>query len=92
MKKALESPEGVAELSVFYCESCADLLGYCGVEDEGDFSALVSMYEQALIVIVDLSVEQQADFLQRLEQIRYVAGDWGVCDDMGDLLEEYEIE
>ena len=36
-KKAIGRPEGLAELTVFYCESCTNLLGYCGMDDEGYF-------------------------------------------------------
>jgi hypothetical protein len=34
-KKAIGRPEGLADLTVFYCESCMNLLGYCGMDDEG---------------------------------------------------------
>jgi len=47
-KKAIGRPEGLAELSVFYCEACADFLGFCGMDDEGYFDALVRMFGQAL--------------------------------------------
>jgi hypothetical protein len=30
-KKAIGRPEGLAELTVFYCESCMNLLGFCGM-------------------------------------------------------------
>jgi hypothetical protein len=45
-KKAIGRPEGLAELTVFYCESCMNLLGYCGKDDEGYFNALVCMFEK----------------------------------------------
>ena len=47
-KKAIGYPEGMAELSVFYCEEVILFLGSCGMEDEGYFLALVLMFEQAL--------------------------------------------
>ncbi len=37
-RKAIGRPEGLAELTVFYCESCMNLLGYCCMDDEGYFN------------------------------------------------------
>lgn len=56
-KKALGRPVGVAELSVFYCESCAELLRYCGMDHEGYFNALAFVFEQALKAISLLEAE-----------------------------------
>jgi hypothetical protein len=33
-KKAVGHAEGLAELSVFYCVSCRDFIGFCSVDDE----------------------------------------------------------
>ena len=65
--KAVGRPDGVAELTVFYCESCMNLLGYCGMDDEGYFNALVRMFEQALKAIVALESSQQGAFVERLD-------------------------
>ena len=32
-RKAIGLPEGLAELTVFYCESCMNFLGSCGMDD-----------------------------------------------------------
>ena len=90
-KKAIGRPEGLAELSVFYCESCASLLGYCTLDDEGYFDALVRMFEQALKAIRNLEPRQQPAFVERLERIQHEGHTWGwgVDDDMGDLMAEY---
>lgn len=53
-RKAIGLPKGIAELSVFYCETAARLLSECGMEDEGYFTALVRMFDQALGVITTL--------------------------------------
>lgn len=66
-KKAIGRPEGLAELTVFYCESCMNLLGYCGMDDEGYFNALVRMFEQALKAIAALEPSEQDAFVERLE-------------------------
>jgi hypothetical protein len=47
-KKAIGHPEGMTELSVFYCEEGIAFLHDCSLEDEGYYSALVLMFEQAL--------------------------------------------
>ncbi|BDD89274.1 hypothetical protein [Desulfofustis limnaeus] len=90
-KKAIGRPEGLAELTVFYCESCMNLLGYCGMDDEGYFNALVRMFEQALKAITALEPDQQEDFVERLERVRHEGHNWGwgVGDDMDDLMAEY---
>ncbi len=92
-KKAIGRPEGLAELAVFYCESCMNLLGYCVIEDEGYFNALVQMFEQALKAITALEPDQQEYFVERLECIRSKGHSWGwgVGDGMDDLMSEYGI-
>lgn len=90
-KKAMGLSEGLAELTVFYCESCMNLLGYCGMDDESYFNALVRMFEQALKAIVALEPDQQEDFVRRLERVRSEGHNWGwgVGDDMDELMAEY---
>jgi len=90
-KKALGRPDGLAELSVFYCEACANLLGFCGMDDEGYFNALVRMFKQALKAILNLEPEQQTALVERLERVRHAGHNWGwgVGDDMDDLMAEY---
>jgi hypothetical protein len=92
-KKASGCPEGLAELTVFYCESCMNLLSYCGMDDEGYFNALVRMFEQALKTVVALEPSRQEAFVERLERVRREGHNWGwgVGDDMDDLMAEYEF-
>jgi len=90
-RKAIGHAEGMAELSVFYCESCRDLLGYCGMGDEVYFNALARMFEQALKLIVTCEPDQQKGFVARLEDVRREGRHWGwgVGDDMDRLMAEY---
>ena len=90
-RKAIGRPAGLAELAVFYCESCKTLLGYCGMDDEGYFDALVRMFEQALKAIVALEPGQRYALVERLERVRREGHNWGwgVGDDMDDLMAEY---
>ncbi len=76
---------------MFYCESCMNLLGHCGMDDEGYFNALVRMFDQALKAITELEPDQQEDFVERLERVRSEGHNWGwgVGDDMDDLMAEY---
>ncbi len=82
-KKALGQPEGLAELTVFYCEEVFDFLAGCGMDDEGFYDALVRMFEQALKYVQALPAVQQAAFLARLDRVRQLGQGvgWGVGDD-----------
>ena len=90
-RKAVGHPEGIAELMVFYCESCWDFLGICGMEDGGFFDALILMFGQALKAVAKLEPDQRKAFVDRLERVRHEARNWGwgVNDAMDDLMEEY---
>ena len=91
-RKATGLPEGMAELSIFYCEQAADLLSFCGMDDDGYFNALVRMYGQALSITSALPATEKAIRLQRLDAVRAaLAGvGWGVKDAMDELWLEYE--
>lgn len=82
-KKALGQPEGLAELTVFYCEEVFDFLAGCGMDDEGFYDALVRMFEQALKYVRVLPKAQQAAFIARLDRVRQLGQNvgWGVADD-----------
>lgn len=86
-KKALGKPEGMAELSVFYCEEVFNFLDECGVQDPGYFDALAHMFAQALNYVLVLPDTEQLPFLDRLNRLRLlgeVTG-MGVGDDLADL-------
>jgi hypothetical protein len=89
-KKAVGQPEGLAELTVFYCEEVFDFLAGCGIDDEGFYDALVRMFEQALKHVLALPKAQQAAFLARLDQVRQLGQNvgWGVGDDFNDIWTE----
>ena len=93
-KKAIGRPEGLAELSIYYCEEVCTFLGYCGMDDEGYYSALVRMFGQALKATMALPEPQRDDFLDRLESIRIVGQGygWGVGDDFNWLWEKAGLE
>jgi len=94
-RRAIGQPAGVAELSIFYCESCADFLDYCGIDDEGYFDAWMRMYEQALKAVCQLDHHQQVDFVERLEHVRFrESHSWNgtVASDMDLLMEKYRFD
>jgi hypothetical protein len=86
-KKAIGHPEGLAELSIFYCEEAVNLLESCSMEDEGYFVALIRMYGRALTFVSKLAPAERAAYLKRLDKLRprtrCVA--WGVEDNLNDL-------
>ncbi|CAG2161332.1 hypothetical protein [Cupriavidus numazuensis] len=92
-KKAIGQPEGLAELTVFYCERAAGFSADIGYQDEGFFDALVRMFEQSLNVIIALPAEQRPPFWERLDVVRRVSQNfgYGVADDMDALLAEHGI-
>ena len=90
-KKAIGYPEGMAELSVFYCEEAIAFLRDCSLEDEGYYSALVLMFEQALRRTLSLPESERAHFFERLGGVRDEAQKigWGVGDAMTELWCDY---
>ena len=81
----------MAELSVFYCEEAIVFLHDCGMDDEGYYSALVLMFEQALKWVTTLPENQQKPLLERLGRVRAAGRQigWGVGDEMADLWSTY---
>jgi len=53
-KKAIGRPEGMAELSIFYCEEAFSFLESCSMEDESYFAALIRMYGRSLEFVSSL--------------------------------------
>ena len=86
-KKVLGQPEGLAELTVFYCEEVFDFLAGCGMDDEGFYDALVRMFDQALKYVRALPKAQQAGFLARHDRVRQLGQNvgWGVGEDFDHL-------
>ena len=93
-KKAIGRPEGMAELSIFYCEEVFAFLNYCGMDDDSYFAALVRMFEQALKWVAGLPLAQRLPLLERLNRVR-VAGTtigWGVSDEFDTLWSQSGLE
>jgi hypothetical protein len=65
-KKAIGRPEGMAELSIFYCEEAFGFLESCSMEDESYFAALIRMYGRSLEFVSNLPAVERATYLERL--------------------------
>jgi hypothetical protein len=90
-KKAIGQAEGLAELMVFYCERAAGFSNELGMDNDGYYSALVRMFEQALKTIASLADVQRQPLWDRLDNVRRTSHNfgYGVGDEMDDLLAEH---
>jgi hypothetical protein len=89
-RKAIGLPDGIAEPSVFYCESAARLISECSMEDEGYFAALVRMFDEALAAVATLDPSERPALHQPLDAVRSAtnAVGWEVKDAMDELWAE----
>jgi hypothetical protein len=69
-KKAIGRPDGMAELSIFYCEEAFGFLESCGMEDESYFAALIRMYGCSLEIVSSLPPAERTTYLERLDKLR----------------------
>ena len=92
-KKAIGQPDGLAELSIFYCEEAFSFLESCGMEDESYFHALIRMYNQALTFVSNLPPDARVGYVDRLDKLRsrgrHVG--WGVEDELNNLWHAAEL-
>ena len=86
-KKAIGRPEGMAELSVFYCEEAFGFLESCSMGDESYFAALVRMYRRSLEFVSSLPAAERATYLERLDKLRSRRSHvgWGGQDELNSL-------
>ena len=86
-KKAIGRPEGMVELSIFYCEEAFGFLESCGLEDESYFAALIRMYGRSLELVSNLPPAERATYLERLDKLRARGRQigWGVEEELNSL-------
>jgi len=86
-KKAIGRPDGMAELSIFYCEEAFCFLESCSMEDETYFVALIRMYGRSLEFLSSLPAAERATYLERLDKLRSRARNvgWGVEEELNGL-------
>ena len=68
-KKAVGTPDGLAELLVFYCEQASSFSRDVGLQDEGYFGALVRMFGETLKAIADLPQPQRPTLWLRIDAV-----------------------
>jgi len=69
-KKAIGRPEGLAELSIFYCEEAIGFLESCSMDDEKYFAALIRMYGRSLEIVSSMPPAERSTYLERLGRLR----------------------
>lgn len=69
-KKAIGRADGMAELSIFYCEEAIGFLESGGIEDESYFAALIRMYGRSIEFVSSLSPADRNTYIQRLDSLR----------------------
>lgn len=92
--KALGRPEDIAELAVYYCETCTRFLSDHGMDNLDYYDAFVLMFEEALKYIRTLETDASGPFLERLETVLYDCRDYsyGVGQCCEDMMYEYRME
>jgi len=85
--KAVGRPEGLAELSIFFCEEAFSFIEGCSFNDERYFDALIRMYDQTVNRVVSLPLAERRPYVERLGKLRTRAKrvGWGVEDKLNDL-------
>ena len=68
-KKAIGHPNGMADLSIFYCEEAFGFLESCSMEDEDYFAALIGMYGRSLEFVSSLPLAGRTTYLERLDRL-----------------------
>ena len=86
-KKAIGRPDGMAELSIFYCEEAFAFLESCSMDDEKYFAALIRMYGQSLEIVSSLPRAERNIYLERLDRLRSRGRDvgWAVEEEFNSL-------
>jgi hypothetical protein len=69
-KTAIGRPDGMAELSIFYCEEAVSFLESCSMDDEKYFAALIRMYGRSLEIVSSLPPAERSTYLERLGRLR----------------------
>jgi hypothetical protein len=86
-KKAIGQPDGLAELSVFYCEEAFSFVESYAFEDERYFVGLIHMYDRAVQRVLDLPAAERHAYAERLGRLRSRARwvGWGVEDEFNSI-------
>ncbi len=93
-EKAIGRPEGLAELSIFYCEEAVSFVESCRFEDKRYFMALIRMYARTINLVLNLAPAERRSYAERLDKLRARSKNvgWGVEDELNDLWHDADFE
>jgi hypothetical protein len=79
-KRAIGRPDGMAELSIFYCKEAFGFLESCSIEDESYFAGLIRMYGRSIEFVSRLPPAERTPYLKPLDKLRSRGRNvgWGV--------------
>ena len=92
--KAIGRPEGLAELSIFFCEEAFSFVEGCSFSDEQYFVALIRMYDRSVSCVFSLPLAERRAYVERLSKLRLRAKrvGWGVENELNDLWQAAEFD
>lgn len=92
--RAIGRREGLAELSIFFCEEAISLVESCSFEDESFFVALIRMYNRSLTLVANLPLNERRPYLERLNALRSRSRhvSYGVQDELNSLWYDADLE
>lgn len=76
-KRAIGRQDGMADLSIFYCEEAVGFLESCSIDDDKYFVALIRMYGRSLEIVFSLPLTERSTYLDRLDRLRLRARNVG---------------
>ncbi len=93
-KRAIGEPNGLAELSIFYCEEAFSFVESCSWDDERYFDALIRMYARSVNCVLNLSAAERCSYAKRLENLKSRARHvgWGVEEEVNTLWYESDLD
>jgi hypothetical protein len=93
-KKAIGRPNGMVELSIFYCEEAFGFLESCSIEDESYFAALIRMYGRSIEFVSRLPHAERTTYVERLDKLRSRGRNvgWAVEEEFNSLLPNWVLE
>jgi hypothetical protein len=91
---AIGRPEGLAELSIFFCEEAFSFVEGCSFSDEQYFVALIRMYDRSVSCVLSLPLAERRAYVERLSKLRLRAKrvGWGVENELNDLWQAAEFD
>ncbi len=89
--KAIGRPEGLAELSIYFCEEAFNFVEGCSFSDERYFVALIRMYDRSVNRVLSLPLAERCPYVERLDKLRLRRKHVGwVVEDAADFDEQLE--